>query len=152
MNGAEYNRFRKEILKYKNLVSRERINNISREVREGTKTRNQGLVEAYNEANIEYRAQMTGYYPNMLMKFIKMLFQQKIITGRQMKQLTSDRAMRAFVRELVGDGPRRPPCVKIQNVKGCSNARKAVQGFGRSARRAVTGAITTPFRSLRGGT
>lgn len=156
MNNAEYNRFRKEILKYKNLVSREQINNISREVREGTKTRNQGLVEAYNEANIEYRAQMTGYYPTLLMKFIKMLFQQKIITGRQMRELKSDRAMRAFVRELAGDGPRRPPCVKIQNVKGCSNASKSVQGFVRSTRRAVTGAITAPFRagsrSSRGGT
>ena len=85
-----------------------------------------------------------------------MLFQQKVISGKQMKALTSDRAMRAFVREVAGEGPRRPPCVKIQNVRGCSNARKAVQGFGRSTRRAVTSAVTTPFRavtgSLRGGT
>jgi hypothetical protein len=156
MNNAEYRQFRKEIMKYKNLVNPNRINRISKHVQEGNKTRNQGLVEAYNEANIEYRAQMTGYYPKMLMKFLKMLFKQKIITGKQMKELTGDRSMRAFVREVAGEGPRRPPCVKIQNASGCSNARKAIQGFGRSARRGVTGAITTPFRavsgSLRGGT
>lgn len=142
MNNAEYRKFRKEIMKYKDLVSKERINRISREVQEGTKTRNQGLVNAYNEANIEYRAQMTGYYPKMLMKVLKMLFKQKIITAKQMGALTTDRAMRAFVREVAGEGPRRPPCVKIQNVRGCSNARKALQGVGRSARRAML----SPFR------
>jgi hypothetical protein len=156
MNNAEYKQFRKEIMKYKNLVNQNRINRISKQVQEGNKTRNQGLVEAYNEANIEYRAQMTGYYPTMLMKVLKMLFKQKAIKAEQMKALTSDRAMRAFVREVAGEAPRRPPCVKIQNVRGCSNARKAVQGFGRSARRAATSAVTTPFRavsrSLRGGT
>ena len=109
-------------MKYKDLVSKEKINRISRQVQEGTKTRNQGLVNAYNEANIEYRAQMTGYYPKMLMKVLKMLFKQKIITAKQMGALTTDRAMRAFVREVAGEGPRRPPCVKIQNVRGCSNA------------------------------
>jgi hypothetical protein len=147
MNNTEYRQFRKEIMKYKNLVNQNRINRISKQVQEGNKTRNQGLVEAYNEANIEYRSQMTGYYPTMLMKVLKMLLKQKIITGAQMKALTSDRAMRAFVREVAGEGPRRPPCVKIQNVRGCSNARKAVQGFGRSTRRALGSAVSTPLRA-----
>ena len=134
-------------MKYKNLVNQDRINRITRQVQEGTKTRNQGLVNAYNEANIEYRAQMTGYYPKMLAKVLKMLFQQKVISGKQMKQLTTDRAMRAFVREVAGEGPRRPPCVKIQNARGCSNARKAIQSVGRSARRAVGSAVSTPLRA-----
>ena len=148
MNSKEYTRFRREIMKYKNLVNRDRINRISKQVQEGNKTRNQGLVEAYNEANIEYRAQMTGYYPTMVTKLLKMLLKQRIITGGQMAKLTTDRAMRAFVREVAGEGPSRPPCVKIQNARGCSNGRKAIQGFGRSARRAVGSAVSTPFRAV----
>jgi len=135
-------------MKYKNLVNQDRINRISKQVQEGNKTRNQGLVEAYNEANIEYRAQMTGYYPTMVKKVLKMLLQQRIITGGQMAKLVSDKAMRAFVREVAGEGPRRPPCVKIQNVRGCSNARKAIQGVGRSAVRGVGSAVSTPFRAV----
>jgi hypothetical protein len=54
-------------------------------------------------------------------------------------------------REVAGEGPSRPPCVKIQNARGCSNARKAVQGFERSTRRAlgsaVRSAVSTPFRA-----
>jgi hypothetical protein len=137
-------------MKYKNLVNQGRINRISKEVKEGNKTRNQGLVEAYNQANIEYRAQMTGYYPALLTKVLKMLVKQKIITGGQMAALTRDRAMRTLVRDVSGKGPSRPPCVKIQNARGCSNAHKAIQGFGRSARRAATGAVTTPFRAVAG--
>ena len=147
MNNKEYTRFRREIMKYKNLVNQDRINRISKQVQEGNKTRNQGLVEAYNEANIEYRAQMTGYYPTMVTKLLKMLLKQRIITGGQMAKLTTDRAMRAFVREVAGEGPSRPPCVKIQNARGCSNARKAIQGFGRSTRRAVGSAVSTPLRA-----
>tara|TARA_Y100000389_G_C17456636_1_gene518593 strand:- start:65 stop:547 length:483 start_codon:yes stop_codon:yes gene_type:complete len=147
MNNGEYTSFRREIMKYKNLVNQGRINRISKQVKEGNKTRNQGLVEAYNEANIEYRAQMTGYYPTMLTKVLKMLVKQKIITGGQMAALVKDRAMRTLVRDVSGKGPSRPPCVKIQNARGCSNARKAVQGFGRSTRRAVGSAVSTPFRA-----
>lgn len=147
MNNGEYTSFRREIMKYKNLVNQNRINRISKQVKEGNKTRNQGLVEAYNEANIEYRAQMTGYYPTMLTKVLKMLRNQKIITGGQMTALVKDRAMRKLVRDVSGKGPSRPPCVKIQNARGCSNARKAVQGFGRSTRRAVGSAVSTPFRA-----
>ena len=151
MNNGEYKRFMREIKKYNKLVNQDRINKISNAVKRGNKTRNQGLVEAYNEANIEYRAQMTGYYPTMVTKVLKMLLKQKIITGGQMAKLVSDRAMRAFVREVAGKGPSRPPCVKIQNARGCSNARKAVQGFERSTRRAlgsaVASAVSTPFRA-----
>ena len=134
-------------MKYKNLVNQDRINRISKQVQEGNKTRNQGLVEAYNEANIEYRAQMTGYLPKTLTKVLKMLVSQKIITSRQMAGLVKDRAMRTLVRSMSGKGPSRPPCVKIQNVRGCSNARKSVQGFARSTRRAVGSAVSTPFRA-----
>ena len=91
---------------------------------------------------------MTGYYPTMVTKVLKMLIKQKIITGGQMAKLVSDRAMRAFVREVAGKGPSRPPCVKIQNARGCSNARKAVEGFGRSTRRAVGSAVSTPLRAV----
>ena len=147
MNNREYTSFRKDIMKYKNLVNQGRINSISKQVQEGNKTRNQGLVEAYNEANIEYRAQMTGYLPKMLTKVLKMLVKQKIITGGQMAGLVRDRAMRVLVRDISGTGPSRPPCIKIQNVRGCSNARKAVRGFGRSARRAAGSVVSTPFRA-----
>jgi len=138
-------------MKYKNLVNRDRINKISNAVKQGNKTRNQGLVEAYNEANIEYRAQMTGYYPTMVTKILKMLLTQNIITKGQMAKLVGDRDMRAFVREVVREGPSRPPCVKIQNVRGCSNARKAIQGIERSTRRALGSAfgsvVSRPFRA-----
>ena len=146
MNNSQYRQFRADIMKYKNLVNQGRIKRISEQVQEGTKTRNQGLVEAYNQANIEYRAQMTGYYPKMIMKVLKLLVSQRVITGKQVTALTGDRAMRRFVRQVAGEGPRRPPCVKIQNVRGCSNTHKAIQGFGRSARRAAT----TPFRAVTG--
>jgi hypothetical protein len=151
MNNGEYKRFMREIKKYNKLVNQDRINKISNAVKRGNKTRNQGLVEAYNEANIEYRAQMTGYYPTMVTKILTMLLTQKIITKGKMAELVRDRDMRAFVREVAAKGPSRPPCVKIQNARGCSNARKAVQGFGRSTRRAlgsaVASAVSTPFRA-----
>ena len=138
----------REIKKYNKLVNQDRINKISNAVKRGNKTRNQGLVEAYNEANIEYRAQMTGYYPTMVTKILTMLLTQKIITKGKMAELVRDRDMRAFVREVAGKGPSRPPCVKIQNARGCSNARKAVEGFGRSTRRAVGSAVSTPLRAV----
>jgi hypothetical protein len=151
MNNGEYKRFRREIKKYNKLVNQDRINKISNAVKRGNKTRNQGLVEAYNEANIEYRAQMTGYYATMVTEILTMLLKQKIITKGQMAELVRDRDMRAFVRKVAKIGPSRPPCVKIQNARGCSNARKAVEGFGRSTRRAVGSAVgsavSTPFRA-----
>jgi|TARA_B110000261_G_scaffold64147_1_gene75340 hypothetical protein len=157
MNNQEYRAFRKEIMKYKNLVNQGRINRISKEVETGNKTRNQGLVEAYNEANIEYKTQTTAVTARTVMKALTFLAKQKIITKAKIAQLTTSRAMRAFVREVSKDGPSRPPCVKLQNARGCSNGLKSLRAHGRSARRAagqVAGSISrTPgniIRSVRG--
>lgn len=147
MNIREYTSFRREIKKYKNLVNQREINKISNAVKRGNKTRNQGLVEAYNKANIEYRTRMYGYYPTMVTNFLIMLRDQKVITPRQMLEFTQDRAMRTLVRGVVGKAPSRPPCVKIQNARGRSNARKAIISTRRAAASAAASALSGPLRA-----
>jgi hypothetical protein len=134
-------------MKYKNLVNQRGINEISNAVKRGNKTRNQGLVEAYNKANIEYRTRMTGYYPTMVKNFLIMLRDQKVITTGQMLAFTKDRAMRTLVRGVVGKAPSRPPCVKIQNARGRSNAYKAIISTRRAAASAAASALSTPLRA-----
>ena len=87
-----------KVRKYHNYVSKSKINDVSKKVRNGKMTESDGLKQIYNAANVRYRTN----YRSWMLSTVPRAFGSNYVTRPQ---------FRKKINSIISQMPIQPPCI-----------------------------------------
>ena len=127
-----------KVRKYHNYVSKSKINDITKKVRDGKVTESDGLKQIYNAANVRYRTN----YRSWMLSTVPKAFGTNYVTRPQ---------FRKKINSIISQMPTQPPCIGQGRTNKSKNREAAIRMTGRVVRStagAVLGASGTAARTV----
>ena len=113
--------------KYHNYVSKSKINDISKKVRNGKMTESDGLKQIYNAANVRYRTN----YRSWMLSTVPRAFGSNYVTRPQ---------FRKKINSIISQMPIQPPCIGQGRTNKSKNREATIRMTGRLVR-STAGAV-----------
>jgi hypothetical protein len=130
--------FNTRVKKYYNYVSKSKINNVAKKVRDGRVSEQDGLKQIYNAANVKYRTD----YKSWMYSNVPKAFGLNYVTKPEFKRK---------IDSIIATMPTQPPCVGQGRTNRSKNREATIRMTGRAARRvagSVLGAGGTAARTV----
>lgn len=116
-----------KVRKYHNYVSKSKINDVSKKVRNGKVTESEGLKQIYNAANVRYRTN----YRSWMLSTVPRAFGSNYVTRPQ---------FRKKINSIISQMPIQPPCIGQGRTNKSKNREATVRMTGRLVR-STAGAV-----------